>query len=80
MWLWPSLPQQQAMQNISSQLEKDVPLLGSLVAAFLGLFLGKTEVRPCKIHLMYHRVNDVFAQDIWTVQLTESLILCGSWR
>lgn len=68
------------MQKFSSQLGEYVPLQGSLVAAFLGLLLSKTEVTPCKIHLMYYRVNDTFAQGIWAGQLRESLILCGSWR
>lgn len=76
MWLWTSLPEQQAMENFSSQLGEDVPL----VAAFLGLLLGKIEVTPWKIHLMCYRVNYVFSHGIWAVQLTESLILCGSWR
>lgn len=86
MWLhihymaWPPLPEQQAMQKFSSQLGEHVPLQGSLVAAFLSVLLGKTEVTPCKIHLMYYRVNDTFAQGIWAGQLRESLILCDSWR
>lgn len=80
MCLRPSLPKQQATQTSPSQLGEDAPLRGSLVASFLGLFVGKTEVTPHKIHLRYYRVNAEFAQRIWAGQLAEILTLCSSWR
>lgn len=46
--LQPSLPKQQATQNFPSELGEDGPLRGSLVASFLGLFVGKTEVTSHK--------------------------------
>ena len=79
MWLSPSLPEQQATQTFPSQLGEYGPLRGSLVAGFLGLSLGKTEVTPRKISLWYYTVNAEFAQGIWAGQLAEILTLCGSW-